>query len=86
MSKAKEGQLSKNFGMTRLRVKRIKGRRFLSHPFSRRAPKKISKVNHPKVSTPTQIYLGKGQENNLYNVGDVREIIYIGTSLTKEKE
>jgi hypothetical protein len=30
--------------------------------------------------------LGKGQGNNLYNVGDVREIIYIGTALTKEKE
>jgi hypothetical protein len=28
---------------------------------------------------------GKKLSNNLYNVGDVREIIYIGTALTKEK-
>jgi len=33
-----------------------------------------------------QIHLGKGQGNNVYNVGDVREITYIGISLTKEKE
>jgi hypothetical protein len=38
------------------------------------------------MSTRLQIHLGKGQGNNLYNVGDVREITYIGTSLTKEKE
>jgi hypothetical protein len=29
---------------------------------------------------------GKRLRNNLYNVGDVREITYIGTSLTKVKE
>jgi hypothetical protein len=33
-----------------------------------------------------QIHLGKGQGNNLFNVGDVRGITYIGTSLIKEKE
>jgi hypothetical protein len=33
-----------------------------------------------------KIHLGKGQGNNLFNVGDVRQITYIGTSLTKEKE
>jgi hypothetical protein len=32
-----------------------------------------------------KIHLGKGQGSNMYNVGDVREITYIGTSLTKEK-
>jgi hypothetical protein len=32
------------------------------------------------------IHFGKGQGNNLYNVGDVREINYIGTILTKVKE
>jgi hypothetical protein len=28
---------------------------------------------------------GKKPSNNLYNVGDVREIIYVGLSLTKKK-
>jgi len=30
--------------------------------------------------------LGKGQDNNLYNVGDVNEVTHIGISLAKEKE
>jgi hypothetical protein len=38
------------------------------------------------MSTRMQIHSGKGQVNSLYNVGHVREIIYIGTALTKEKE
>jgi hypothetical protein len=38
------------------------------------------------MNTRLQTHLGKGQGNNLYNVGDEREINYIGTSLTKEKE
>jgi hypothetical protein len=33
-----------------------------------------------------QIHLGKGQGKILYNVGDVREINYIGNSLTNVKE
>jgi hypothetical protein len=38
------------------------------------------------MSTRLQIHLEKGQGNNLFNVGDVREITYIGTALIKEKE
>jgi hypothetical protein len=64
----------------------IKGIKVLIHPFSRKKPKKINKDNHPKMRTILQIHLGKGQGNSLYNVGDVMEITYIGTSLTKEKE
>jgi hypothetical protein len=33
-----------------------------------------------------QIHLGKGQGRSLFNVGDVEEINYIGTSLIKETE
>ena len=38
------------------------------------------------MSTRQQIHLGKIQGNNLYNVGDVKEITYIGTTLIKETE
>jgi hypothetical protein len=55
-------------------------------PFFRIIPKQISKFNSPKMNTRLQIHLEKGQGNNLFNFGDVREIIYIGISLTKEKE
>jgi hypothetical protein len=55
-------------------------------PFSRTTSNKISKVNQPKMSTRLEIHLEKSQGNSLYNVGDVREITYIGASLTKEKE
>jgi hypothetical protein len=48
-------------------------------------PKKIIKVKNPKMSTRLQNHLGKGQGSNLYTVGDVREITYIGTSLRKDK-
>jgi hypothetical protein len=37
------------------------------------------------MSTRQQILLEKGQGRSLYNVGDVRGITYIGTSLTKVK-
>jgi hypothetical protein len=47
-------------------------------PFSRTTPKQISKVNQPKMSTSIHIIFGKGKNNNLYNVGDVREITYLG--------
>jgi hypothetical protein len=70
----------------KMKGKGIKGRKVLSHPFSRTTPKKINKDSQPKMSTRQHIHLGKGQGNNLYNVGDVREITYIGTSLTKVKE
>jgi hypothetical protein len=33
-----------------------------------------------------QIHFGKGQGDNLFNVGDVGEITYLRTSLIKEKE
>jgi hypothetical protein len=64
----------------------IKCKKVLSHPFSRTTSKKISKVSQPKMSTRLHIHLGKGQGNNLYNVGDVREITYIGTALTKDED
>jgi hypothetical protein len=86
MSKSNEGPLSKKIGMTRRRVKRIKGGKGLSHPFSTIAPKQINKVNQPKLNTRLQIYLGKNKGISLYNVEDVRGITYVGTSLTKEKE
>jgi hypothetical protein len=38
------------------------------------------------MSTRLQIHLERGQGNNLFNVGDVREINYIGTALTNGKE
>jgi hypothetical protein len=57
----------------------------LSHPFSRIIPKKISKVNQPKMSRRLQFHLGKVHGRNLYNVRDVREITYSWTSLTKVK-
>jgi hypothetical protein len=38
------------------------------------------------MSPGWKIHLGKGQGNNLYNVGDMREINYIGIALTNEKE
>jgi hypothetical protein len=58
----------------------------LSHPFSKINPKQINKVMKPKMIKIMQIHLGKGQGNNLFNFGDVREITYIGNALTKEKE
>jgi hypothetical protein len=58
----------------------------IGHPFLEITPKQINKVKQPKMSTNLQIHLGKGQGNNLYNVRDVREITYIGNSLTKGKE
>jgi hypothetical protein len=64
----------------------IKVRNVLNHPFSRTTPKKRSKVIQPKMRTILYIHLGKGQGSSLYNVGDVREITYIGTTITKEKE
>jgi hypothetical protein len=66
-------------------VRRSKGRKVLSHPFSRKTPKQVNKENQPKMSTSKQIHLGKGHVNKLNNVGDVREINCIGTTLTKEK-
>jgi hypothetical protein len=33
-----------------------------------------------------QIHLGKCQGNNLFNVGDVGEITYIGSALIMDKE
>jgi hypothetical protein len=45
-----------------------------------------SQVSQPKMSTRLQAHLGKGHGKIMYNVEDVREITYIGTSLTKEKE
>jgi hypothetical protein len=86
MSKAEGGHSSKNLGLKRLKEIGIKDRKVLRHPFSRTSPKKINKVNHPKIIKRLQINLGKGQGSNLYNVGDVREITYIGASLTKVKE
>jgi hypothetical protein len=38
------------------------------------------------MSKRMQIHLGKGQGKNMFNVGDVREITYIGNALIKEKE
>jgi hypothetical protein len=38
------------------------------------------------MSTRLHILLEKVQGNNLYNVRDVKEITYIGISLTKKKE
>jgi hypothetical protein len=35
------------------------------------------------VPRASRFILGKGQGRSLYNVGDVREITYIGTSLNK---
>jgi len=55
-------------------------------PFSRKYIKQIMNKNHPKMSKRHHSHLGKVQGNNLYNVGDVREITYIGTTLTKVKE
>jgi hypothetical protein len=63
-----------------------KGRKVLSHPFLEITRKKINKVSHPKMRRRMQINLERGQGNIRCNVGDVREITYIGTSLTKEKE
>jgi hypothetical protein len=37
------------------------------------------------MNTRLEIHLGKGQGNDQYNFGDVREITYIGTNLTKDK-
>jgi hypothetical protein len=64
----------------------IKDIKVLGHPFSEITPKQMNKAMQPKMSKRMQIHLGKGQGNNLFNVGDVREITYIGTSLKKEKE
>jgi hypothetical protein len=85
MSKVEEDQFSKRLGMTICKRKMIKGRKVLSHHFLEITPKQINKVNQPKMNIRMHIHLGKGQGNNLYNVGDVREITYIGYSLTKEK-
>jgi hypothetical protein len=38
------------------------------------------------MNTRQHIHLEKGQGNNLYNVGDVKDITYIRIPLTKEKE
>jgi hypothetical protein len=86
MSIAKENQFSKKAWNDKMKGKKIKGIRVLSHPFSGIIPKKISKVKSPKMNTRLQIHLEKGQGSSRCNVGDVREIIYIGISLTKEKE
>ena len=86
MSTKNEGQCSKRLGMTRWKGKRIKGRKVLNHHISEITPKKVSKARKPKMIKRMHIHLGKGQGNNLFNVGDVRGITYIGTSLIKEKE
>jgi hypothetical protein len=65
---------------------KVKGKKVLSHPFLGINPNKINKYSQPKMSTRLQIHLGKVQGRILFNVGDVREMTYIGTSLTKEKE
>jgi hypothetical protein len=63
----------------------IKASKVLSHPFLEIIPKQISKVKQPKMRTRLWIHLERGQGSNLFNVGDVREITYIGIALTKGK-
>ena len=65
---------------------KMKGKKVLSHPFSEITPKQINKAKQPKMSKRMHIHLRKGQGNSLFDVRDVREITYIWTSLTKEKE
>jgi hypothetical protein len=68
-----------------MKGKREQRKKGFKPPFSRTNPKKINKGIQPKMSIRKQIILGKGQGNNLCNVGDVRGITYIGITLTKEK-
>jgi hypothetical protein len=56
----------------KMKGKIIKGRKVLSHHFSRTTTKKISKVSQPKTNTRLQSHLGKGQGSSLHNVRDVR--------------
>jgi hypothetical protein len=64
----------------------IKDKNVLRHHFSITTPKKINKDNQPKIITIQPIHFGKDLGKNMYNVGDVREITYRGTTLTKVKE
>jgi hypothetical protein len=70
----------------KMKGKRDQRQKGFKPPFFKNNSQEINKDNQPKMSPRWQIHLGKGQGNNLYNVGDVREITYIGTALTKEKE
>jgi hypothetical protein len=45
----------------------------------------INKGSRPKMNTRQPIILQKVKGKNLYNVGDVSGITYIGTSFTKVK-
>jgi hypothetical protein len=69
-----------------MKGKKDQRKKFFKPPFFRINPKKINEVKQPEMSTILHIHLQKGQVNSLYNVGDVRGITYIGTSLTKKKE
>jgi hypothetical protein len=69
-----------------MKGKRDKRNKCLSHPSSKITPKQINKVSEPKISIRLQIQLGKGQGSIMYNVMDVRQNTYIGTSLTNDKE
>jgi hypothetical protein len=86
MSKGEEGQFSKKAWNDKMKGKKDQWKKGFKPPFSEITPKQISKVNQPKMNTRLHIHLERGQGNSLFNVGDVREITYIGTSLTKKKE
>jgi hypothetical protein len=82
MISKKQDQLSKRLGKTKRNSRWIRGRRDLSHHSS-----EITLRENQLLENPERLRQGvKGQDNHLFNVGVVKEIICSEIVLTEVKK